>query len=164
MWLIESDVFQIPRLHKHSNVAAIIMSIQLRIIICFIFTTQLLFNGCKSDPSKKVPVSNPDTSTAISIESVYLKKVDTIPIKSKKQIIGPWLDLGKEELTLDISTRTFYYREHHERFKYQFDKDTIRIFYREVVVSGRPNFIGDTLLICASNGYTYKYLKIKEQQ
>ena len=96
------------------------------------------------------------------MEPVYLKKVDIIPIKAKKQIIGTWLDLGKEELTLEISRRTFYYREHHEKFKYQFDADTIKIFYRDFVVSGKPAFIGDTLVISASNGYIYKYLQIKE--
>ena len=138
------------------------MSIQVRIIICFIFTGQLLFDGCKSHYNKKVSASNSGIPTRISMEPVYLKKVDTIPIRSKKQIIGTWLDLGKEELTLDISSKAFYYREHHEKFRYQFDKDTIRIFYRDVIVSGKPDFIGDTLLICALNGYTFKYLKIKE--
>lgn len=71
---------------------------------------------------------------------------------SKKQIIGTWQETDKEELTVEISPTKFTYKEHHESYPYKMDRDSIRIFFRETTVTGKPYLIGDTLLINFPNG------------
>ena len=139
------------------------MRIRFRNIIYFIFIVESFLPGCNDNSDKKItPNEGVDSSVMRSKNVIITKKVDTIPIKLRDQIIGTWLDLGKEELTVDISKQTFYYREHHELNNYLFDGDTIRIFYRGGTVSGKPYFINDTFLILASNDWGYKYIKFKE--
>jgi hypothetical protein len=80
---------------------------------------------------------------------------------SKKQIIGTWKTVGKELLTVDISTNQIAYREHKESHNYKINADSIYIYYHDFILSGEPYLINDdTLVISTSNGKV-KYVRKK---
>jgi hypothetical protein len=93
-------------------------------------------------------------------EEKFTKKVDTIAIKTRSQFLGVWTELGKEELTVEITKETFYYREHKEKWKYNFNGDTVRIFRLWGTQSGRPYFINDTLLLLNADGGGFKFIRL----
>ena len=139
------------------------MRIPVQNIFYLISAVQLLLTSCNSNSHKQNIASttrmSPDSTI---IESSSLNKVDTTFLKSSKQIIGAWNVLDKEGLTVDIKKQTFYYREHHEEYKYKFVKDSILIYFREATISGKPYFINDTLLIRSGPAGDMKYVRLKE--
>jgi hypothetical protein len=126
----------------------------------------ILFQGlisCNNNNSKKsnALVNNNSGIDLISDSGKINEIIDTIPVKSSKQIIGIWESLGKEMLTVDITANTFTYREHHESDKYKFKSDSIYIYSLDFTLSGRPYLINDTFVISMANG-ELKYVKLKK--
>jgi hypothetical protein len=126
----------------------------------------LSFFYCCSDRnkiSKDVERSNPSKSFITNTDSIAStkKRTDTVAIFSNKEIIGTWKERNyKEELTVKISPTKFIYKEHRESYVYRMDKDSIRLYFRETTISGKPYFIDDTLLIRSPEG-EFKYIRTK---
>jgi len=81
-------------------------------------------------------------------------------LTNNKEIIGIWLDEGKEPLTVKIEKDSIYYIEHFESYKYRIDKDSIYINYPDFAYSGRIGFRNDTLVMISSDGEA-KYIREK---
>ncbi|MCX6208993.1 MAG: hypothetical protein NTZ59_05690 [Bacteroidetes bacterium] len=86
-------------------------------------------------------------------------KVDTIKVASKKQILGTWIEINKENLTVQIDEHFFNYIEHHEKLKYKFHKDTISIFHFNNKFGGKPYIITDTLFLLGDDNYCLKFIR-----
>ena len=78
--------------------------------------------------------------------------IDTVPVISSKQILGKWEAQDKEMLNVDITAKSFIYKEHHESDQYQFSSDSVIIHYPDFTSSGKGYLIKDTLVISTTNG------------
>lgn len=119
--------------------------------------------SCNNYNSKKysLPVQK-DSATSLTIVFNKPKEnSDTIYIKSARQIIGMWKDLGKEPLTVMITKNTITYMEHDESHNFRIKSDSIYIYYNDLTLFGKPYLIKDTFVIAMANGED-KYVRLKK--
>jgi hypothetical protein len=132
--------------------------------ISFLFIAQvamLFLISCTNGNIKKEGQSVNNVSPDSTDNTGELEFIDTIYVKSARQITGEWEDLGKETLTVDITKNTISYREHHESYKFKIKTDSIYIYYPDLTLSGRPYLIKDTFVISTTDGED-KYLRLKK--
>lgn len=130
--------------------------------ILFVLTFATFQISCNNKPNKSAYQDTlPGTTKPVS-DTLQSKRIDTIKVKNLNQILGTWITLSKEYLTVEIDKHSFYFREHNEKLKYKFDKDTISVFDFDNNFGGRPYFIKDTLLLLGRDGYCLKFLQQKK--
>ena len=133
------------------------------IIIFLIFFLLILQVNC-TDNSKNTFFNQSKLKDSLKTVSNKLKPkhIDTLKVVTKEQILGIWIALDKEYLTVEIDKHSFNYCKHKERLKYIFIKDTISIFHFNNKFGGRPYYVNDTLLLLNKNDYCLKFIRQKK--
>ena len=131
----------------------------------FTLFVQISLSSCDNNDLKKITIISQNDS-AIKLPGAFDQSkeiLDTVSVKSSKQIIGKWMDLGKESLTVEISKDSIFYREHNESHYFKLKLDSIYIFYPDLILSGKPYLINDTFIISLANGNGEdKYLRLRK--
>jgi hypothetical protein len=111
-----------------------------------IFISLLFLVGACTAPSanKTSTVAVTDTSQTPTASNLRTAAPNTNDFK--KQLPGNWTDGTSEDATIMVSADSILYISHLDKYKYQVQNDSIKIYFTDKVFAAKMFFKGDTLL------------------